>query len=123
NSESNGRSDARLTASERAAHRSVARARGARPVRSEGEERPDAELRGGVACRRRDAPEFLPGVAAAARQGAHVQGAAGGRRAHARDLRGVRSEEHTSELQSRENLVCRLLLEKKKNLRYHIATQ
>src|SRR5690606_41045732 len=27
---------------------------------------------------------------------------------------GVRSEEHTSELQSRENLVCRLLLEKKK---------
>src|SRR5690606_40383710 len=26
----------------------------------------------------------------------------------------MRSEEHTSELQSRENLVCRLLLEKKK---------
>src|SRR5690606_39390372 len=30
-------------------------------------------------------------------------------------LRSGRSEEHTSELQSRENLVCRLLLEKKKN--------
>src|SRR3712207_7310680 len=30
------------------------------------------------------------------------------------DLR-VRSEEHTSELQSRQYLVCRLLLEKKKN--------
>src|SRR5207249_11216722 len=30
----------------------------------------------------------------------------------------VRSEEHTSELQSRFDLVCRLLLEKKKN-RYH----
>src|SRR5690606_40234439 len=29
-------------------------------------------------------------------------------------LRNARSEEHTSELQSRENLVCRLLLEKKK---------
>src|SRR2546430_10290775 len=29
--------------------------------------------------------------------------------------RGVRSEEHTSELQSQSNLVCRLLLEKKKN--------
>src|SRR5690625_6068782 len=29
-------------------------------------------------------------------------------------LRGVRSEEHTSELQSRGHLVCRLLLEKKK---------
>src|SRR3989442_4665341 len=28
---------------------------------------------------------------------------------------GVRSEEHTSELQSRPHLVCRLLLEKKKN--------
>src|SRR5690606_39660714 len=27
----------------------------------------------------------------------------------------LRSEEHTSELQSRENLVCRLLLEKKKH--------
>src|SRR2546430_10456514 len=34
---------------------------------------------------------------------------AGGRRA-----RGDRSEEHTSELQSQSNLVCRLLLEKKK---------
>src|SRR5690606_40717571 len=29
---------------------------------------------------------------------------------------GLRSEEHTSELQSRENLVCRLLLEKKNNI-------
>src|SRR5690606_41890469 len=29
-----------------------------------------------------------------------------------------RSEEHTSELQSRENLVCRLLLEKKKKINY-----
>src|SRR5690606_41892775 len=34
---------------------------------------------------------------------------------HPRDAaRRQRSEEHTSELQSRENLVCRLLLEKKK---------
>src|SRR3712207_8087076 len=30
----------------------------------------------------------------------------------------VRSEEHTSELQSRQYLVCRLLLEKKKTLSY-----
>src|SRR2546427_6480034 len=30
-------------------------------------------------------------------------------------LVGERSEEHTSELQSQSNLVCRLLLEKKKN--------
>src|SRR3712207_8029351 len=32
---------------------------------------------------------------------------------------GVRSEEHTSELQSRQYLVCRLLLEKKKPTPYH----
>src|SRR5690625_5672978 len=31
------------------------------------------------------------------------------------ELRGDRSEEHTSELQSRGHLVCRLLLEKKNN--------
>src|SRR5436309_8820475 len=31
----------------------------------------------------------------------------------------ARSEEHTSELQSRENLVCRLLLEKKKKRTVH----
>src|SRR3712207_7565613 len=31
----------------------------------------------------------------------------------------VRSEEHTSELQSRQYLVCRLLLEKKKNISLH----
>src|SRR2546430_12575963 len=29
----------------------------------------------------------------------------------------MRSEEHTSELQSQSNLVCRLLLEKKKNIK------
>src|SRR2546427_5715510 len=32
-----------------------------------------------------------------------------------------RSEEHTSELQSQSNLVCRLLLEKKKKKNYHIT--
>src|SRR2546422_4488619 len=35
-----------------------------------------------------------------------------------RERRTVRSEEHTSELQSRLHLVCRLLLEKKKKNRY-----
>src|SRR5690606_42151565 len=34
-------------------------------------------------------------------------------------IRATRSEEHTSELQSRENLVCRLLLEKKKQKSTH----
>src|SRR2546428_9439664 len=38
-------------------------------------------------------------------------GGGGGRAHHPRD---PRSEEHTSELQSRSDLVCRLLLEKKK---------
>src|SRR5690606_42160006 len=33
----------------------------------------------------------------------------------------LRSEEHTSELQSRENLVCRLLLEKKKKTKKKTA--
>src|SRR2546430_8937071 len=32
-----------------------------------------------------------------------------------RGIENARSEEHTSELQSQSNLVCRLLLEKKKN--------
>src|SRR3712207_6996165 len=33
----------------------------------------------------------------------------------------VRSEEHTSELQSRQYLVCRLLLEKKKKNKNHVS--
>src|SRR5690606_40926453 len=49
---------------------------------------------------------------AAGKGNANDQTASGG---HAdTDRARVRSEEHTSELQSRENLVCRLLLEKKK---------
>src|SRR2546427_8880204 len=35
--------------------------------------------------------------------------------------RKCRSEEHTSELQSQSNLVCRLLLEKKKKKNYSLA--
>src|SRR5256886_3770236 len=35
----------------------------------------------------------------------------------------ARSEEHTSELQSQSNLVCRLLLEKKKSYRVHAIVQ
>src|SRR3712207_7648308 len=35
---------------------------------------------------------------------------------HSQEDRRYRSEEHTSELQSRQYLVCRLLLEKKKNI-------
>src|SRR2546430_12374090 len=36
--------------------------------------------------------------------------------------RALRSEEHTSELQSQSNLVCRLLLEKKKNKTHMLTT-
>src|SRR2546430_6501584 len=46
--------------------------------------------------------------------------ASGGCRGRERScLRDDRSEEHTSELQSQSNLVCRLLLEKKKNVTAH----
>src|SRR3712207_7081725 len=67
------------------------------------------------------------------RRGAPAQGARGAARAHpARQLAArvggagprlasaqplARSEEHTSELQSRQYLVCRLLLEKKKYIK------
>src|SRR5258707_6525331 len=37
-------------------------------------------------------------------------------------VKGRRSEEHTSELQSRQYLVCRLLLEKKKKNAIHLTT-
>src|SRR5688572_32298084 len=48
------------------------------------------------------------------RQRGHARGGTGARlRAIERELP-ERSEEHTSELQSQSNLVCRLLLEKKK---------
>src|SRR5688572_30976621 len=48
---------------------------------------------------------------AGAEHGRERRGASLGRRER---RRGARSEEHTSELQSQSNLVCRLLLEKKK---------
>src|SRR3712207_8188482 len=42
----------------------------------------------------------------------------GGGKCFLRTTRRPRSEEHTSELQSRQYLVCRLLLEKKKKYKY-----
>src|SRR5256885_14651320 len=61
-----------------------------------------AEHRGGRRVVGHQVHEFLDG-----------ERAVGGSRHHPRDR--VRSEEHTSELQSPCNLVCRLLLEKKKS--------
>src|SRR5690349_24146585 len=43
-------------------------------------------------------------------------------RGSAAPRRGGRSEEHTSELQSRRDLVCRLLLEKKKKTKKNTST-
>src|SRR5688572_32376681 len=64
-----------------------------------------------------------PCVRAAERQRARASAATEAERANVVEVhrtraggfdRGTRSEEHTSELQSQSNLVCRLLLEKKK---------
>src|SRR2546430_5789435 len=56
-------------------------------------------------------------LAARHRQGAHARARRHARPARRRGGDEVRSEEHTSELQSQSNLVCRLLLEKKKTSR------
>src|SRR5690606_39976196 len=67
---------------------------------------------------RREHPVGAPGPAGRARSGVRAARLRRGqlhlRRPPRRDRWATdRSEEHTSELQSRENLVCRLLLEKK----------
>src|SRR5947208_12713163 len=53
--------------------------------------------------RQNRAPEFLSRIAESSNH-------------HAPNMKWVRSEEHTSELQSPDHLVCRLLLEKKKKI-------
>src|SRR3712207_9082810 len=60
----------------------------------------------------------LPGNAAR-RGGDRPAGALFDPREPGDDAQGLRSEEHTSELQSRQYLVCRLLLEKKKKKAPH----
>src|SRR3712207_6944017 len=65
---------------------------------------PQARSPGARGAAARRVPARVPRLGAAARRGERE------RRARAR------SEEHTSELQSRQYLVCRLLLEKKKKL-------
>src|SRR5256885_8246511 len=64
--------------------------------------------------RRRQCPRRAPAWRATQGQGGHRDGRRVGPRTGLSGLCG-RSEEHTSELQSPCNLVCRLLLEKKKN--------
>src|SRR3712207_8815023 len=82
---------------------------------------PAVEGRARPGLRQHRRPQALGAVAAhrpPARGGVPRGGPAGGRLQPR-----ARSEEHTSELQSRQYLVCRLLLEKKKNLTSHIHTQ
>src|SRR5256885_4932164 len=66
-------------------------------------------------------PGTLRNVALRRRQGIGVIGSVEecGLRRTIIEIRSTRSEEHTSELQSPCNLVCRLLLEKKKNKPNH----
>src|SRR3989449_5896016 len=67
--------------------------------------------------------DALP-ISVEARRARHVAADHGDRAARGREPGiGGRSEEHTSELQSRLHLVCRLLLEKKKKLQYEIGRQ
>src|SRR6266480_5740244 len=77
--------------------------RGVRATRQPAPCRLDADQPDRVVVERREDPNR---IATAADAGDH----------HRRQAAGLRSEEHTSELQSHVNLVCRLLLEKKKNI-------
>src|SRR2546426_10411304 len=90
--------------------------RGPRRARLPAAGAPDLHDPGGARAQRR---RRLPGGAAARRAHASVVRRRSAR-PHARGVsllleQGGRSEEHTSELHSPCNLVCRLLLEKKKN--------
>src|SRR5438270_9272007 len=85
--------------------RSHGRTQGGRGLPEEEARRPGRSI--GRRDRGRAAPGGRrPAAGAAARAGVH---------------RHERSEEHTSELQSQSNLVCRLLLEKKKTIVKDIA--
>src|SRR5690606_40106855 len=69
---------------------------------------------GGLEGVRRAKGEILEGLSASGTAVLNMDDPAFSQwRAQAQGQRVLRSEEHTSELQSRENLVCRLLLEKK----------
>src|SRR2546422_4425294 len=69
---------------------------------------------------RHGGPGFAAGEGASGAGGAGPRIQRGGVRVAQRGLLHVRSEEHTSELQSRLHLVCRLLLEKKKKTKLNM---
>src|SRR5437588_6959109 len=72
-------------------------------------------------CDSRCAPGTAPGACASRRWSSRSRPAAGTRRRRPNGRCSSRSEEHTSELQSHSDLVCRLLLEKKKKKRKKIT--
>src|SRR5690625_2167526 len=74
--------------------------------------RHEADLRGGLPARSGTSPPWLPDASLSVPNG-RAPGRSSGSATTRTSTR--RSEEHTSELQSRGHLVCRLLLEKKKN--------
>src|SRR2546430_12700514 len=67
-----------------------------------------------MACSRVDLPAPLAPNSPRMRPSSTVKSTPSSATVLPKDLRNERSEEHTSELQSQSNLVCRLLLEKKK---------
>src|SRR5688500_1491453 len=71
----------------------------------------DVEIHGALKSRLRARPDGAHGTGKAHHEDEPVRGVA---RGHLDQVVRLRSEEHTSELQSPCNLVCRLLLEKKK---------
>src|SRR3712207_8356036 len=80
------------------------RSDGVRPAGRDGGEGGAPRQAGHRHRRRRQLPDERPGAGVLLRREDRPEGAAA-----------ERSEEHTSELQSRQYLVCRLLLEKKKH--------
>src|SRR5947209_13954605 len=70
----------------------------------------------------RQAPSAPGGMAAPVGAGSRQRGVGGPDRDALDEQAGGRSEEHTSELQSRQYLVCRLLLEKKKKKNKNLIT-
>src|SRR3712207_8556053 len=73
----------------------------------------------GARARSTPAKDRGTGWASASRSAAHSRRRVAACSVAACSVAVARSEEHTSELQSRQYLVCRLLLEKKKNHRRH----
>src|SRR5690606_41716763 len=85
------------------------------PTRRSSDLSAEPVLRPRAAATRRPSSEFVRRSGGPCQHRSARRSTPSGCRADRGPARLLRSEEHTSELQSRENLVCRLLLEKKKS--------